>query len=66
MTGRRDPWYKRAWFVRTAQVLGILEMVGGLALLVVKHDGAQGYALLAVGAATFGSMPWVSRVHPEG
>jgi hypothetical protein len=65
MTGRRYPWYKSAWFVRTAQVLGILEMAGGLALLAVKHDGAQGYGLLAVGAATFGSMPWISRIPPE-
>jgi hypothetical protein len=62
MENRRDSWYKSAWFVRMAQVLGLLEMSGGLALLEVKHDGEQGYALLAIGAATFGSMPWVSRV----
>jgi hypothetical protein len=36
-------------------------MAGGLALLVVRHDEAQGYALLAIGAATFGSTPWISR-----
>ncbi len=66
MTSRRDPWYSSAWFVRMGQVLGILEMAGALALLVVKHDGAQGYALLAVGAATFGSMPSISRIREEG
>ena len=49
-----------------AQVLGIIEMAGGLALLVVKHDGAQEYALLAIGAATFGSMPWMRHIHQEG
>lgn len=61
MTNQRRPWYTTVWFVRVAQLLGIAEMAGGLALLVVRHDEAQGYALLAIGAATFGSMPWISR-----
>jgi hypothetical protein len=57
MTGRRDSWYDSAWFVRLAKVLAVLEMAGGLALLVVKHDGPQGYAFLAIGAATLSSIP---------
>jgi hypothetical protein len=61
MTDRADRWYNSRRFVWMAQVLGILEMAGGLVLVVVKHDGAQGFALLGVGAATFGSMPWISR-----
>lgn len=61
MNSRRVPWYSAAWFSRMGQVLGVVEMVGGLALLIGKHDGGQGYALLAIGAATFGSMPWISR-----
>jgi hypothetical protein len=40
-------------------------MAVGLVLVVVKHDEAQGYALLAIGTATFGSMPWVSRAPSE-
>ena len=61
MTSRNSPWAKSQWFIRAAQALGILEMAGGLWLLSGKQDGAQGYALLAIGAATFGSMPWITR-----
>jgi hypothetical protein len=59
------PWYKTTWFLRAARTLGIAEMGGGLVLIVSRHDEAQGYALLAIGAATFGSMPLVSRAPSE-
>jgi hypothetical protein len=42
MTNQRRPWYTTVWFVRVAQLLGIAEMAGGLALLVVRHDGGAG------------------------
>lgn len=61
----RGPWYATVWFVRLAQLLGIAEMTGGLVLVVTKHDEAQGYALLAIGAATIGSTPWVSRARTD-
>lgn len=61
MRDQKGAWYGTAWFIRAAQVLGILEMAGGLGILVGKQDGAQGYALLAIGAATLGSTPWITR-----
>lgn len=60
MTGRKL-WFRSAWFVVMAQVLGMLEMLSGLALILLKRDKAQGYTLLGVGAATVGSMPWFRR-----
>ena len=40
MTKSKKAWYTTVWFVRVAQLLGIAEMAGGLALLVVRHDEA--------------------------
>jgi hypothetical protein len=54
VTDNQERWYNSTAFIRGAQILGIVEMVGGLALLLLKHDGAGGWSLLAVGAATFG------------
>lgn len=59
MTHDKSPWYITTVSIRVAQFVGIAEMLGGLAVLVVKHDEAQGFAFLCIGAATFGSMPWI-------
>jgi hypothetical protein len=61
MINQNSAWYATPFFIRAMQLLGLFEMVGGLALLVLKHDAVQGFALLAIGAGTFGSMPWLGR-----
>jgi hypothetical protein len=65
MTNPRRPWSTTTWFVLAAQLLGISETAGGLSLIVIRHDGGQGYALLAIGAATFGSTPWASQARSD-
>ena len=60
-SGQMCSWFKSRWFVRAAQSLGVAEIVGGLGLLVLGHDGVQGFALLGIGAGTLGSAPWVGR-----
>lgn len=43
------------WMATAGAILGIAEMLAGVALLVLRNDGAGGYGLLAIGAGTFGS-----------
>ncbi len=56
MVEPKEGWFNSPAFARAAVVLGVVEMLGGLALIVFKHDGAQGHALLAIGAGTFGGV----------
>ncbi len=43
------------WYLLFGPVLGIVVMLGGLATLLFRHDGASGYSLLGVGGAIFGT-----------
>lgn len=46
-----------------ADLLGIAEILGGLALLAFRQDATQGFALMAIGAATSGGSAglWARR-----
>lgn len=43
------------WHLMVLPGLGIVVMLGGIALLLFRHDDDSGYSLLVIGAAIFGT-----------